>query len=68
MDSRQTKELDAHAGNTIRELLADIPTKQDLQAVVTSIVNALSHELHDLWQQMDSLEERVTDLETSANY
>lgn len=66
-DSRWTQELGSHAGDTIRELLADIHTKQDLQVMAASIVNALSHDLHDLRQQVDSVEEWVNDLETSAN-
>lgn len=48
------------------KLVVDLPTKQDLHAMAASIVNALTWELHDLPQQVDTVEERVTVLESST--
>lgn len=50
---------------SLRDIVSGLPTKQDLNAMATSIVNALTRELHDLKQQVDVVEERVTAIETS---
>lgn len=44
---------------SLRDIVSGLPTKQDLNAMATSIVNALTRELHDLKQQVDVVEERV---------
>lgn len=49
-----------------REIVAALPTKEDLQAMATSIVNILTRELHELRQQVDTVKERVTELESST--
>lgn len=48
------------------QIIAELTTKQDPQAMATSIDIALTRELHDLSQQVDAVEERVTDLESST--
>lgn len=44
-------------------MVSGLPTKQDLNAMAASIVNALTRGLHDL--QVDTMEERVTVIESS---
>lgn len=52
-------------GATRGDLIADLPTWQDIQAMAASIVSALFRELHDIKQQVDMVEEQVATLETS---
>lgn len=46
--------------------MADFPTKQDLQDMASSIVHALSKELHELRKQVDTVGERMTDIESAS--
>lgn len=72
--STDTQPSCGHAGETgsnaegsFRDIVAGLPTRQDLQEMAASIVNALSRELHDLRQQVDTVEERVTVLKSSTS-
>lgn len=60
-----TQKGQAAAQGSLWDLVADLPTKQDLQVMAASIVNALTRELHDLRQQVDTVE-RVMVLESST--
>lgn len=61
-----THGTDGRTEVTIQEIMADFPTKHDLQAMATSIVNALSKDLQDIRKQVDTVEEWVTDLEEAS--
>lgn len=58
--------LDDRTEGAIRELILDLPNKQDIQDMASSIVSALSLELQDLRKQVEKVEERVTDLVESS--
>lgn len=58
---------DSSTEGGLRDIVAGLPSKQDLQEMAASIVSALSRELHDLRQQVDTVEERVTVLESSSS-
>ncbi|PIO28748.1 hypothetical protein AB205_0221580 [Aquarana catesbeiana] len=62
-----TRETGGNMEGSLRDILSGLPTRQDLQEMAASIVNALSRELHDLRQQVDTVDERVTVLESSAS-
>lgn len=66
LGSALTGGMDEFGEGSLWEIVAGLPTIQDLQVMATSIVNALSRELHDLRQKVDTVEERVTVLETST--
>lgn len=65
-DSEHTGGSGGHSEGSLQDIVVDLPTKQDLHAMAASIVNALTRELHDLPQQVDTVEERVTVLESST--
>lgn len=65
-DTGHTLGMDGRPGVAFREIVADLPTKQHLQAMATSIVNALSWKLHEIHQQVDIVEDWVTELESSS--
>lgn len=65
-DPKHTKGTGNHSEGSLRDIVAYLTTKQDLQAMETSIVIALTRELHDLRQQVDTVEERLVVLESST--
>lgn len=57
----------SHSEGFLWDIVAGLPSKKDLQDMATSIVTALSRELHYFRQKVDTVEERVIDLETSTS-
>lgn len=54
---------DCHSEGALREIVAGLPTKRDLQDMTASIVNALSREL-ELESSTTSVDARPSTLET----
>lgn len=60
--------MDSHHESNLREIIGDLPSKQDIHAMAKSIVVAKSIvEIHVPCQLIDSVDERVATLESSSS-
>lgn len=67
MGSTISWDFGTHQVGDIRDLLVDLLMQQDIKAMAAFIVSALSREIHDIKQQIDTMEGRVATLESSTS-